>query len=112
MNTPRTIDDVMRDMNAWARAAGIALDRDPWSIPPAEGSLLDIPPTPEAAARIAHLRARRLARAEAVQRASASVREAEDKARTDIRDQCLNVAPGEERIHLAATAEPKEEVPS
>ena len=70
MNTPRTIDDVMRDMNAWAMAEGIALDRDPWSIPPAEGSILDVPLTPEAEARIARLRARRLARAEAAKFAS------------------------------------------
>ena len=44
MNTPRTIDDVMRDMNAWAMAEGIALDRDPWSIPPAEGNFLSNSP--------------------------------------------------------------------
>jgi hypothetical protein len=112
MNTPRTIDDVMRDMNAWAMAEGIALDRDPWSLPPAEGSILDVPPTPEAEARIARLRARRLARAEAVKRAAEQERDAQDKARTDVREQCLNVATGEERAHLPATAEPKEEVPS
>ena len=56
MNTPRTIDDVMRDMNAWAMAEGIALDKDPWSITPVEGSILDNTPTPEAEARIARLR--------------------------------------------------------
>ena len=112
MNTPRTIDDVMRDMNAWAMAEGIALDRDPWSIPPAEGSILDIPSTPEAEARIARLRARRLARAEAAKRASEQGREAQDTVRTDIREQCLNAATAEERADLPATEELKEEVPS
>lgn len=87
MNTPRTIDDVMRDMNAWAIAEGIALDRDPWSISPVQGSIFDVPPTPEAEARIARLRARRLARAEAAEGTSEQVREAQDKARTDVREQ-------------------------
>src|SRR5580692_8608246 len=101
----------MRDMNAWAMAEGIALDRDPWSIPPAEGSILDVPLTPEAEARIARLRARRLARAEVAQRASAQVLEAQDKARTDVREQCRNAVPGKERAHLPVTEEPAEEVP-
>jgi hypothetical protein len=76
MNTPRTIDEVMRDMNAWAMAAGIALGTDPWSIPPAEGSILDVSSTPEAEARIGRLRARRLARAESAKRAAEETREA------------------------------------
>jgi hypothetical protein len=100
MNTPRTIDDVMRDMNAWAMAEGIALDRDPWSIPPAEGSILDVPLTPEAEARIARLRARRLARAEAAKFASEQSQETHDKARTDVREQCRNAATGNEPAHL------------
>ena len=100
MNTPRTIDDVMRDMNAWAMAEGIALDRDPWSIPPAEGSILDVPLTPEAEARIARLRARRLARAETAKFASEQSQEAEDKARTDVREQCRNAATGNDPAHI------------
>jgi hypothetical protein len=100
MNTPRTIDDVMRDMNAWAMAEGIALDRDPWSIPPAEGSILDVPLTPEAEARIDRLRARRLARAEAAKSASEQSQETQDKARTDVLEQCPNAATGNEPAHL------------
>jgi hypothetical protein len=100
MNTPRTIDDVMRDMNAWAMAEGIALDRDPWSIPPAEGSILDVPLTPEAEARIARLRARRLARAEDTKLAVEPSHEVQDKARTDDREQCRNAATGNEPAHL------------
>lgn len=92
MNTPRTIDEIMRDMNAWAMAEGIALGVDPWSIPPIEGSILDNPPTPEAEARIARLRARRLARAESAKRASEQAREAQDKANTDNGEQCLQTA--------------------
>ena len=100
MNTPRTIDDVMRDMNAWAMAEGIALDRDPWSIPPAEGSILDVPLTPEAEARIARLRARRLARAEDTKLAVEQSHEAQDKARTDVREPCRNAATGNEPAPL------------
>jgi hypothetical protein len=84
MNTPRTVAEVMRDMNSWAMAEGIALDRDHWSIPPAEGSILDVPLTPEAEARIARLRARRRARA----------------ATTDVPEQCRNAATGDEPAHL------------
>jgi hypothetical protein len=64
MNTQRTMDEVMKDMNAWAMAEGIALGGDPWSILPAKGSILDVSQTPEAESRIARLRARRLARGE------------------------------------------------
>jgi hypothetical protein len=97
MNTPRTIDEVMRDMNAWALAEGIALDGDPWSIPPAGGSILDITPTPEAEARIARLQARRLARAESAKCASEQAREAQDTARTDNGEQCLRTATEDDR---------------
>jgi hypothetical protein len=109
MNTPRTIDEVMRDMNAWAMAEGIALDGDPWSIPPAEGSILDVSPTAETEARIGRLRARRLARAES---ASKQLREAQDKATIDNGEQCPQTATEVERAHLPVHEEPKEEVPS
>jgi hypothetical protein len=112
MNKPRTIDEVMRDMNAWAMAEGIALDGDPWSIPPAEGSILDISPPPEGAARIARLRARRLARTESAKRASEQARKAQDTARTDNGEQCLQTAKEDERAHLPVKEEPKEEIPS
>jgi hypothetical protein len=112
MNAPRTIDEVMRDMNAWAVAEGIALDGDPWSIPSADGSILDVSPTPEAEARIARLRARRLARAEYAKRASEQAREAQGKVTTDNGEQCLETATEDERPHLPANEEPKEEVPS
>jgi hypothetical protein len=110
MNTPRTIDEVMRDMNAWAMAEGIALDGDPWSIPPADGSILDISLTPEAEARIARLRARGLARAESTKRGSEQAREAQDAARTDNWEQCLQTATRDERAHLPVNEEPKQEV--
>jgi hypothetical protein len=112
MNTPRTIDEVMRDMNAWAMAEGIALDGDPWSIAAGEGSILDISPTPESEARIARLRARRLARAGSAKRASEQAREAQDKAGTDNGEQCLPTATEDKRAHLPVNVEPKEEVPS
>jgi hypothetical protein len=112
MNTIRSIDEVMRDMNAWAVAVGIALDGDPWSLPPTEGSILDISPTPEAEARIARLQARRLARAEAAKDASEHAREAQDQATTDNGEQCLQRATQNERADLPLNEEPMEEAPS
>jgi len=109
MNTPRTIEEVMRDMNAWAAAEGIAFDGDPWSVPPVDGSIFDILPTPEAEARIARLRARRLARVESARRASEQAPEAPDKARTD---NGLQTATEDDRAHLPVNEELKEEVPS
>ena len=110
MSTPRTIDEVMRDMNAWALAEGIAFHGDPWSIPPVEGSILDISPTPEAEARIARLRARRLAHAESAKRASEQARQAQDNPRTHNGEQRPQTATQDERAHLSANEEPKPEV--
>jgi hypothetical protein len=111
MSTSRTIDEVMRDMNAWAMAEGIAFDGDPWSIPPVEGSILGISPTCEAEARIARLRARRQARGESAKRASEQARTAQDKSRTDNGEQCRQTATEDQRAHLPVNEEPKEEVP-
>ena len=112
MNTQRTVQEIIAEWNAKAKAEGVLLEQDPWSIPPAEGSILDVPLSPEAEARIARLRARRLARAESAKRASEQAREAQDKARTDNGEQCLQTATEDERAHLPVNEEPKEEVPS
>lgn len=102
----------MRDMNAWAMAEGIALHEDPWSIPPGEGSILDVSATPEAEARIARLRARRLARAESAKRASEQPREAQDEARPKNAEQCLRTTVESDGAHLPVKEGPTEEVPS
>jgi hypothetical protein len=55
MNTEQSVREIVEEWNAKAKAAGRYLDRDPWSVPPAEGSLLDVPQTDESRARIAWL---------------------------------------------------------
>jgi hypothetical protein len=55
MNPEKSVREVVEEWNAKAKAAGRYLDRDPWSVPPAEGSLLDVPETAESCARIAWL---------------------------------------------------------
>jgi hypothetical protein len=56
MSTEKSVRQIIEEWNARAKAAGQYLDRDPWSVPPAEGSLLDVPETAESQARIASLR--------------------------------------------------------
>jgi hypothetical protein len=112
MNTPRSIHEVMRDMNAWAMAEGIALGADPWSIRAAEGSILDVTPTPETEARIARLRARRLARAESAKRSSEQARAAQDRPSTDNGEHCLQTPTQDELAHLPVNEDPKDGVPS
>ncbi len=58
MNTPKSSDDVMREMNEWAKAHGCYLEEDPWTIPRRGGSILDVPETPESRERVARLLAR------------------------------------------------------
>jgi hypothetical protein len=55
MNTEKSVREFIEEWNAKAKAAGRYLDHDPGSVPPAEGSLLDVPETAEARARIAWL---------------------------------------------------------
>jgi hypothetical protein len=50
-----TVQEIVEEWNTRAKAEGRYLDKDPWSIPPAAGSLLDIPETPESRERIAWL---------------------------------------------------------
>jgi hypothetical protein len=62
MTTPRSIDDIMKEMNDLAKAQGRHLGKPFWEIPPQPGSILDAPDTPESQRRVARLRARRLTR--------------------------------------------------
>ncbi len=55
MNTAKTSDDVMREMNDLARRLGRLPAKHPWEIEPTPGSLLYVPLTPEAEERIRHL---------------------------------------------------------
>ncbi len=45
MSTPRSIDDVMNEMNDWAKAQGKYLGQAFWEIPRQSGSILDVPET-------------------------------------------------------------------
>ncbi len=62
MTTPRSIDDIMNEMNDLAKAHGRYLGKTFWEVPPQPGSILEVPETPESRERVARLRERRLAR--------------------------------------------------
>ena len=58
MNNERSIDELVDEFNAQARAEGRYDGRAFWEVPPRPGSVLDVPETPESQARIASLRKR------------------------------------------------------
>jgi hypothetical protein len=62
MKTPRSIDQIMKEMNDLAKAQGRHLVKAFWEVPPQSSSILDAPETPASRERIARLRARRLTR--------------------------------------------------
>ncbi len=55
MNTPKSSDDVMQDLNELAKAQGRYLGQAFWEIPREPGSILDVPLTPDAEERIRRL---------------------------------------------------------
>jgi hypothetical protein len=55
MNTPKSSDDVMQDLNELAKAQGRYLVQAFWEIPREPGSIVDVPVTPEAEERIRRL---------------------------------------------------------
>jgi hypothetical protein len=55
MKPEKAVREIVDQWNAKAKAVGLYLDRDPWSIPPGQGSLLDVPQSAEGQARIARL---------------------------------------------------------
>jgi len=79
MNTANSIDEIMNEMNDWAKAEGRYLGKAFWEIPSSQPeSLLDVPLTPEAELRIAALRARRLKRRKEAAEESEAVAPLED----------------------------------
>jgi hypothetical protein len=56
MSTEKSVREIVEEWNTKAKAEGRYLDQDPWSIPPAPGSLLDIPDTSESRERIEWLK--------------------------------------------------------
>jgi hypothetical protein len=62
MSTPKSIDEIMNEMNDRAKAEGRYLDKAFWEIPSGAESIQDAPSTSEAEQRLAALRAKRLTR--------------------------------------------------
>ena len=91
MNTPKSSDDVMQDLNELAKAQGRYLGQAFWEIPRQPGSILDVPLTPEAEERIRRLDATiaRLKR----QRAAGRGPEGEEEARSEIPDHATGSPP-------------------
>jgi hypothetical protein len=55
MTNQRSIDELVDEFNAQAKAEGSYDGRAFWEVPPRPGSILDVPETPESQARIASL---------------------------------------------------------
>ena len=55
MSAEKTVRQIADEWNARAKAEGVLLDHELPSAPPAVGSLLDVPDTPESRARAAWL---------------------------------------------------------
>ena len=58
MTTPKSSDDVLRELNDLAKAQGRFLGKAFWEIPRQSGSIVDVPLTTEAEERIRRLDAR------------------------------------------------------
>lgn len=58
MTNERSLDELVDEFNAQAKAEGRYYGRAFWEVPPTPGSILDVPETPESQARIASLRNR------------------------------------------------------
>ncbi len=58
MTDERSLDELLDEFNAQAKAEGNYDGRAFWEVPPRPGSILDVPETPESHARIASLRER------------------------------------------------------
>jgi hypothetical protein len=69
--------DIIKRINDWAKAEGRYLGKAFWEIPSSEGSILDVPMTPEAEARLAKLRADRIERRKNLQAVGDSVKKSQ-----------------------------------
>jgi hypothetical protein len=94
MKTPRSIDDIMNEMNDLAKAQGRYLGKAFWEVPPQPGSILDVRETPESRERMTRLRARRLAREREAARNSESVEQVQEEARAAVQRQLPGKTPG------------------
>jgi hypothetical protein len=74
MTNERSIDELVDQFNAQAKAEGRFDGRAFWEVPATPGSILDVPETPESQARIASLR-KRIAELTQARKGSESVQE-------------------------------------
>jgi hypothetical protein len=93
MNTSNSIDEIMNEMNDWAKAEGRYLGKAFWEIPSQPDSILDVPLTPEAEVRIAALRARRLERRKEGTGGSEAVAPAQDAEEEHIHEEITEEIP-------------------
>jgi hypothetical protein len=96
MNTSNPIDNIMNEMNDWAKAEGRYLGKAFWEIPSQADSILAVPLTPEAELRVAALRARRLERRKKAAEQSEPVAPREDAAKEHIHGKNAEGAPAEQ----------------
>jgi hypothetical protein len=103
MNTPKTSDDVMREMNDLAKKLGRYPTKHSWEIEPYPGSILDVPLTPEEEARIRRLDAliSRLERENA-----AAVAEEQQDVRTRVQDVAVS-SPAGDPVSTPSAATPE-----
>ena len=84
MINERSIDELVDEFNAQAKAEGSYNGRAFWEVPPRPGSILDVPETPESQARIASLRERIAELNREARKESESVQEIRQKAERPI----------------------------
>jgi len=87
MTKERSIDELVDEFNAQAKAEGSYDGRAFWEVPPTPGSILDVPETPESQARIACLRMRIAELNQEARKGSESVQESRQEARPSIEEQ-------------------------
>jgi hypothetical protein len=93
MNTSNSIDNIMDEMNDWAKAEGRYLGKAFWEIPSRPESILEVPLTPEAEQRIAALRARRLPRRKKAAEQAEPVATPQDAEEEHIHDKIMEGIP-------------------
>ena len=80
MTNERSLDELVDEFNAQAKAEGRYDGRAFWEVPPTPGSILDVPETPESQARIASLRKRIAELNQEASKGSESVQESRQEA--------------------------------
>ena len=92
MSTPRSIDDIMEEMNDQAKAEGRYLGKAFWEIPPQPGSILDIPETGKSSGDLAWFRARRLERKKTAAEQTELTEELQDQVEATVQSQLQKMA--------------------